>query len=136
MEFYTDEQKLHSWVTVPGHLCGWQNLVHGGVLSTMLDEIMGWCAIHLLKRFTLTKSIEVRFLKPVFVQEPLKVEANVLDVRNNREALAEGHVMNAAGEVCARSSGIFALFSPEVIRRKGLFDEEAIRTVEAIIGVR
>lgn len=134
MEFYTDEEKVFSWVTVPGHLCGWHNLAHGGVLSTILDEIMGWCAIHLLRKFTLTKSMEVSFLKPVHVQEPLRAEARIVRVRNAKEAVAEAMITNAAGQICTKSQGVFALFTPQAIRRMGLFDEQAIRNVELIIG--
>ena len=39
MKFYTDEESVFTWLSVPEHLCGWNNLVHGGVLSTILDEI-------------------------------------------------------------------------------------------------
>ena len=42
MTFYTDERSVYSWVTVPGHLRGWDNLIHGGVISAILDEIMSW----------------------------------------------------------------------------------------------
>ena len=41
MKFFTDETSIVSWVNVPQHLCGWSNLVHGGVISTLLDEIVG-----------------------------------------------------------------------------------------------
>ena len=38
MEFYANDSFVFSEVTVPQHLCGWNNLIHGGVLSTILDE--------------------------------------------------------------------------------------------------
>ena len=45
MNFFADDSSVYSEVTVPKHLCGWNNLIHGGVLSTILDEIMSWAAI-------------------------------------------------------------------------------------------
>ncbi|NLI82433.1 MAG: PaaI family thioesterase [Deltaproteobacteria bacterium] len=133
MKFYTDGEKLYSWVAVPAHLCGWQRLVHGGILSTILDEIMGWCAIHLLKRITLTKSMEVHFLKPVYVEQSLRAEARILSTENSREAIAEGWIVNDAGEVCTQSTGRFALFTPGTMRRMNLFGEEVIRSIEAVM---
>ena len=54
MEFYhADDAVLHSWLVVPDHLRGWNDLVHGGVISTILDEIMSWTAISMLKKFEL-----------------------------------------------------------------------------------
>jgi acyl-coenzyme A thioesterase PaaI-like protein len=51
MKFYTTEKldSVISWLKVPDHLCGWSNLVHGGIISTMLDEAMGWVALIILK---------------------------------------------------------------------------------------
>lgn len=135
MEFHTDGLKVYSWVTIPGHLCGWENLAHGGVLSTILDETMGWCAMHLLKRITLTKAMEVRFLKPVRVQDPLMAEANIVDVRNDREVMVEGSITNGQGETTTTASALFALFTPEALRRLGIFDEDTVRNAESIIMV-
>ena len=59
MNFYTNDSSVFSEVTVPKHLCGWNNLIHGGVLSTILDEIMSWAAIYLLKRITLRLSLSL-----------------------------------------------------------------------------
>ena len=38
MKFYANEDKVFSEVTIPDHLCGWSNIAHGGVLTTILDE--------------------------------------------------------------------------------------------------
>jgi len=57
---------VFSWLKVPDHLFGWDNLVHGGILSTILGEIMSWSALYLLKEMILTKSMTVAFVKPVF----------------------------------------------------------------------
>ena len=50
MKFYTDEVLVFSWLTLPAHLSGWSNLVHGGVISTILDEIMSWTALCMLNK--------------------------------------------------------------------------------------
>ena len=67
MKFSTDESTVFSRLTVPDHLCGWDRLVHGGVISTILDEIMSWTGIYMLKQITMTKSMTVDFIKPVQV---------------------------------------------------------------------
>ena len=45
MEFFTNGEKVVSWLRVPKHLSGWDNIVHGGVIATILDEVMGWSAL-------------------------------------------------------------------------------------------
>jgi hypothetical protein len=50
LEFFTDGESIFSWVKVPAHLCGWENLVHGGIISTILDEVMGRTVVNEMPR--------------------------------------------------------------------------------------
>ena len=86
MKFYTNEAAVYSKLIVPDHLCGWNNLVHGGVLTTIMDEIMSWAAIYLLQQVPMTKSIRVDFLKPVYVGNSLKAEGTVLERKGKHKA--------------------------------------------------
>ena len=113
MKFFTNQKSLVSLVTVPEHLCGWDRLVHGGVIATILDEIMSWSAITMLKRIILTKSMTVDFVKPVYIDHELLAEGKVLEHTSERDAQMAGFLYNAQGELCAKSQGSFALFTPE-----------------------
>ena len=135
MEFYTNDASVFSQVNVPEHLCGWDNLVHGGVLSTILDEIMSWAAIYLLKRVTLTKSMTIDFLKPVYIDHQLKAEGNVLQIKNKHEALMEGILSNSKGTICARSTARLAIFSPAVAKMLGIANEEHLHWFERIYNI-
>ena len=135
LQFYAGRDSVLSWITVPEHLCGWNSLVHGGILSTILDEVMGRAVIFQLKRLLLTKSMTVDFLKPVFVGGELKAEAKVVEVKNEREAVAEGRIYNEAGELCTRSAGIFVLIDPGKAKKKGLADDEFMRWFEILIKI-
>lgn len=127
LQFYTGGDTVLSWITVPGHLCGWDTLVHGGILATILDEVMGRAVIFRTKSLILTKSMTVDFLKPVSVGEELKAEGRIVEVKNGREAVARGEICNTAGELCTRSTGIFVLMDPGTARRKELVDDEFMR---------
>ncbi len=135
MKFYTTDASVFSEVTVPKHLCGWNNLIHGGVLSTILDEIMSWAAIYLLKRITLTKSMTIDFLKPVYIGHPLKAEGKVLELKGKHEAVMEGILSNSDGTIYTRSTAHFAIFSPAVARRLGIADEEHLNWFERIYNI-
>jgi uncharacterized protein (TIGR00369 family) len=135
MKFYTNDVSVFSAVTVPKHLCGWNNLIHGGVLSTILDEIMSWAAIYLLKRITLTKSMTIDFLKPVYIGHPLKAEGKVLELRGRHEAVMEGILSDSDGTIYTRSTAHFAIFSPAVARRLGIANEEHLNWFERIYSI-
>ena len=132
MKFYTNSSSVYSQVKVPEHLCGWNQLVHGGVLSTILDEIMSWTAIYLLKQITLTKSMTIEFIKPVYVNSSLKAEGRVIEKTAKHEALVEGILYNSEDKICARSSAKFAVFSPAVAKRLGIAKEEHLNWFEKI----
>jgi len=134
MAFFTDDRSVFSWVTVPEHLCGWDRLVHGGIISTLLDEIMSWSAVYLLKRVILTKTMTVEFLKPVFIGETLKLEGRIHEQVSDREAVMEAALSNPAGEVCARSKAVFALITPRISRKMGILDEATLKAFEPLIG--
>jgi hypothetical protein len=40
MQLHTDEESVMSRITLPEHFSGWGRVVHGGILSTLLDEIL------------------------------------------------------------------------------------------------
>jgi uncharacterized protein (TIGR00369 family) len=132
MKFFTDGQAVYSRVRVPEHLCGWSNIVHGGVLTTILDEIMSWSAIHILKRIALTHRMSVEFVKPVQVGGELQAEARVREAGAKNDAVTEGAIYDPRGDVCARATAHFKVFSPAVARRLGIADEASIRWFERI----
>ena len=126
LEFFTDGESIFSSLKVPVHLCGWKNLVHGGVISTILDEIMGRAVIHKTKCLGMTKSMTVDFLKPITVDKDLKAAGKVLEAKNDRECLAEAMIFNENGELCAKSVGTFRLFKPDLSKKLGIKDEDAM----------
>lgn len=136
MKFYADESTVYSKIAVPPHLCGWNNLVHGGVLTTIMDEIMSWTAIYLLKRVPMTKAITVDFLKPVYVGRPLQAQGTVLEKTGKREVLMEGKIFNEDDACCARATGTFAVFSAAIAKRLRITDNESLKWFEQIFNLR
>jgi uncharacterized protein (TIGR00369 family) len=122
MRFFSNGTLVAAELSVPPHLCGWGNVVHGGIITTILDEVMGWTGIWLLRRLVLTKNISVEFLKPVITGEDLRVEGSVLEHRNERLAVMKGELYNREGNVCARATGAFGLFTKEAARKLGFLD--------------
>jgi uncharacterized protein (TIGR00369 family) len=138
MKFYSTERRdsVVSWLTVPDHLCGWSNLVHGGIISTILDEVMGWAALIILKKLVVSKSITVDFIKPVLISKEIRVEGKVSKINGEREAVLQGCIYDDNGEICARSSSLVSLFSSEGIRKMGFVDQEMLGDMEQVMNMR
>lgn len=45
--------------------CGFASVVHGGIQTSVLDEVSVWAVAALRQRLTMTARLEVQFLRPV-----------------------------------------------------------------------
>ncbi|MBU1169866.1 MAG: PaaI family thioesterase [Proteobacteria bacterium] len=133
MRFHAGKDSVISRLNVPQHLCGWRHIVHGGIVSAILDETMSWSTIYLLKRVVLTTSITVDFIKPVFAAKAITSQGKVLERISEREAIMEGTIFDSEGEVCAKSRGTFRLFTPEAARKYSLMSPDILDDFENFI---
>lgn len=89
---------------------GWSNIMHGGIVATLLDEAMAHAAIAAGVR-AVTARIEVRFRKAVPTDVPLVVEGRV-EGRRGRVLEIEGTLSGEDGTRYAESHARF-LAEPE-----------------------
>jgi uncharacterized protein (TIGR00369 family) len=134
MRFFTDGNTVASWITVPDHLCGWDKMVHGGVISTILDEIMSWSALYLHKGFTVTKSLTIDFIRPIFIGKKIRAEGKVLEVIGKRDIVMAGYLYDHHSELCAESTGTFTILTPKVAKRMGVMTDESVRDFGSILS--
>ncbi len=67
-------------ITVPSRFQGWKGMVHGGIISTLLDEV----SIYACRNISLkgvTAEINVKFKKPVPTEKELELKAKVVEIR-------------------------------------------------------
>lgn len=67
-------------LAVPARFQGWQGVVHGGILATLLDEASIYACRSVGEQFV-TAEISVRYRKPVPVERILTVSAEVTGSR-------------------------------------------------------
>ena len=136
MAFHADEEAVYSKVTIPSHLCGWSNLAHGGVLFTILDEIMSWTAIYRLRRITVTQSMKIDFLKPVTIESSLTARGTINSTSGKHDVRTEGEIRTAEGDICARAQADFKAFSPAVARRLRIADDASLEWFDQALGIK
>jgi uncharacterized protein (TIGR00369 family) len=120
MRFNVVASEVVSELILPERFSGWKNIAHGGVLTTILDEIMSWTAIYLLDRSVVTKNINVDFIKPVFVKEKLRAVGRMVERKKRHSATLEGEIYNESRQLCAKSIAVFAVLPPKVAERMGV----------------
>ena len=65
----------------------------------------------------------------VFIDQQLKAEARVTEVRSRKEALLQGDLYNHDKVLCASAQGSFALLKPEVAEKLGIAAAEEIKAL-------
>jgi len=83
---------------------GFTGIVHGGLISTLLDEVMAYAAMS-VAGFCATANISVKFMKPVRTGEVVEIEAELIEQRGKVLKLQARVVQN--GEIKARGSATF-----------------------------
>jgi uncharacterized protein (TIGR00369 family) len=63
--FVGDEGQVHAHFEPDHSQTGYENIVHGGVISALLDEILGWPIALQTRRMCFTGELTVRFLQPM-----------------------------------------------------------------------
>jgi acyl-coenzyme A thioesterase PaaI-like protein len=90
----------------------------------------------LLKRVSLTQTMTVEFIKPVTIGTLMETESTVVELQGRRDAIIEGVLTNAAGEVCATSRGTFKTFSPAVAKRLKIADDNLLEWFHSLFEAR
>lgn len=104
LDIKSDKALKKAWAEtkINKNFCGWEGIVHGGIISTVLDEIMAYAAFTVYES-GVTGEITVRFRKPIPVESEILIEGFVESVKG-RVCYAKGTItMN--GEIMAESTG-------------------------------
>ncbi len=93
-----DDNTSHCIISVPSRFQGWKGMVHGGIISTLLDEISIYACRNISLR-GVTAEIDVKFRKPVPIDTELELKAKVIDIR--RKMVSVQAELLVGGEVHA-----------------------------------
>jgi uncharacterized protein (TIGR00369 family) len=84
---------------------GFARIVHGGLIATLLDEVMVWACAVGTKRFAFCAELNVRYLRPLRLGERTIVTAELMANRRGRLFETKGEVGNESGVIFANAVG-------------------------------
>jgi Uncharacterized protein, possibly involved in aromatic compounds catabolism len=98
---------------------GWINVLHGGIISTLMDEVAFWAIQALLDTSGVTSDLCVRFLKPVLLSKgEIKVTAVMKTQPQNHHVCFFTQLYDGAGVLCAEANVTYFIYPQEVARRR------------------
>jgi acyl-coenzyme A thioesterase PaaI-like protein len=87
------------------YMQGYSDIVHGGFISMLLDEVMAKMCLQRGIR-AVTGKLEVKFNKPVYVEEEVEFRAQFEDIQK-KKVLLLARCLDLNGVQHARAHGLF-----------------------------
>ncbi len=85
---------------------GWEGIAHGGIVGTILDEVMAWSLVE-HDTWGLTARLNLAFRRPVPIGQPIRAEGWVVEAGRRRIRTAGRVVAAASGAVLATAEAIY-----------------------------
>ena len=116
LQIHTDPNGAWIETTLAPGFQGWDSVAHGGIVCTILDEVMAWSVIG-RGTWGVTARLNVAFRRPIATGRPIRAEGHVLEM-HRRACRTEGVVLDAeTREVLATAEGTFMAIPPDQLER-------------------
>jgi uncharacterized protein (TIGR00369 family) len=115
--FYQDEEgRVVAHFTGMEEHQGYPGVMHGGIVTALLDEVIARVAIAQDLLWGVTAKLEVRFRRPVPLGQPLTLVGEMTRLRS-RTLEAHGEIQLEDGTVAAEAEGVYIRLPQEEIER-------------------
>ena len=108
LKFDWDGQEVKAQFTPGEYHQGWAGLVHGGIISSLLDEAMSYAALYSGVN-SLTARMQTRYKRPLPIDEPLTITGAVTR-KTRRLVETKAELKLADGTLVAESTGTMFIF--------------------------
>jgi uncharacterized protein (TIGR00369 family) len=105
LRFETDGRIVQARFVPRAEHVGFKQIVHGGLIASLLDEIMVWACAVQTRRFAVCAELNVRFVRPVRPNEPAIATGELAGNRRGKLFEARAHLSNEEALVLATATG-------------------------------
>ncbi len=118
LTFEEEDGKLFAyWDPLP-HFQGYINVLHGGIIATLLDEAGAWCIYISPGTSGVTSSLTVRYLKPVYISKgTVRIEAELISLQE-KSGLYKCRLYDGDGRLCAEADIEYFLYPEKIARQR------------------
>jgi len=130
LDLHVDGERCWTDLEIPERFQGWDEIAHGGIVATILDEVMAWSLVD-ADSWGLTARLTVAFKRPVPLGRPIHVEGWITESRRRVVTTAGRMVDGGSGEVLATAEALYVAATDdrkrELKERYGYRDPENAR---------
>ncbi|APC96764.1 PaaI family thioesterase [Francisella frigiditurris] len=101
------------------HHVGWENVIHGGIIALICDDILGKHVLMAAKSFCVTRNLNVKYLKPAYSKLAYIFKTTL--IRKSRTTVwMKVDIYNQNHELCAYADADFALLEEQHAKAKDI----------------
>jgi acyl-coenzyme A thioesterase PaaI-like protein len=128
LDLHVDGNRCWTELTLGDRFQGWDGIAHGGIVSTILDEVMAW-SLAATDNWGVTARMSIAFRKPVRLGRAIRADGWTTTVRRRTIETAARIVDVGDGTVLATAEGTYVAADDE--RRSQLQARYRFRLVSA-----
>lgn len=115
VQFYVQDNSVRVDLNFARHFNSFPNITHGGILSSILDEAMGWSAFIFsdVETFLFTRELTVTYKRNAPIGEPLLLMAEYVGAERGGMFSTKGKIVDMDGKIITTSKGLFFPTSKE-----------------------
>jgi uncharacterized protein (TIGR00369 family) len=111
LDLHIEPEACWTELEIPAAFQGWEDVVHGGIVATVLDEVMAW-SLASTETWGFTARMTVTYRRPVAVGRRVRAEGRLV-TRRRRALTTAGRLFDAAtGDELASAEGLY-IAAPE-----------------------
>jgi acyl-coenzyme A thioesterase PaaI-like protein len=121
LEYFYDAaaDRVLGWVAPGSELCGYPGILHGGLQSALLDDVIYWAVTHRFVLTSVTVALTTRFRAPARLGQRFSLRGWVTG-SDGRKVTARGELGDGDGTTFAEGEGVYLLHGEEVFREQML----------------
>jgi len=98
---------------------GWENVIHGGVIALICDDILGKHVLMSTQSFCVTRNLNVKYLKPAYSKCEYIFKTTIIR-KGSTTAWTKVDIYNEKGDLCAYADADFALLEETKAKQKNI----------------
>ncbi len=112
LELHVEGAVCWTEIELPQRFEGWEGIAHGGIVCTILDEVMAWALVG-QDAWGLTARLAVDFKRPVRVGTWIRAEGRLDRARRRLLTTSARLIDRATGELLATAEAVYVAAPPD-----------------------
>ena len=118
LKLHLEERRSWTEFVLDDRFEGWRGVTHGGIIATVLDEVMAWSLV-IADNIGVTARMDVAFKRPVPINRRVHAEGWIVEQRRRRFEVASRIEDAETGETLAEATAVYLAASADRGRELG-----------------